>query len=103
MRKPQRQVRRSHWASLTDEQLLAVNLETEDPEKLEGLVREVPANDAEPHVEFSYDLRGADRERLRCVHHQHRHYAGFVMNKGGARFLVGRDCGRKLYGQNWDR
>ena len=50
---------------MSDEHLLAVELTTDDPEALENLVREIPAGDEEPHVEFAYDLRGSGREN--CI------------------------------------
>jgi len=69
---------------------------------LADLVLELPAGDEEPHVEYSYDLRGSERERLHCVHGNHAHLAGFVMNKGGKRFLVGHICGKNIYGENFE-
>jgi hypothetical protein len=94
--------RRSHWKSITDDQLLATELTTDDPLGLADLVFELPAGDEEPHVEYSYDLRGFERERLRCVHGNHPHLAGFVMNKRGKRFLVGHICGKNIYGENFE-
>jgi hypothetical protein len=97
MRKPKRERTRSrgYWDSTTDEALLAVDLTTDDPEKLENLVYEIPSGDEEPYVEFAYDLRGTEREKLRCVFENHRHLSGFVMNKGARRFMVGGYVDRK--------
>lgn len=105
MRKSKRRVGSSgsHWDSFTDEQLLAVELQTDDPENLPGIVFELPINEAEPHVEYAYDLRKSGHKRFRCVHGNHGHLAGFVINKGGARFLVGHVCGKKLYNEDFDR
>ena len=93
----------SYWNLLSDEQLLAATLTTEDPEGLENLVTEIPEGDKEPYVEFSYDYRGSDHQRLHCVHEHHSHLSGFVMNKGGKRFLVGRICGVKIYHENFEQ
>lgn len=95
--------RGSHWDSLSDDELLSVELTTDDPERLENVVLTLPDGDEEPHVEFSYDFRGSERSRLHCVHGNHAHLAGFVMNKGGKRFLVGHMCGKKIYGENFCR
>jgi hypothetical protein len=88
---------------MKDDDLLATALTTDDPEALEDLVREVPPGDEEPFVEYAYDLSGSDHPRLHCVHENHAHLKGFVMNKGGKRFLVGWVCGEKLYGENFNQ
>lgn len=103
MRKPKPLQPQRFWESLSDEQLLAVDLTTDDPENLEGVVFEIPPGDEEPYVEYKYDLRGSDREMLRCVHGNHPHLAGFVMRKDDRRFLVGHICGEKIYGENFER
>src|SRR5262249_28847670 len=82
--------------------LLDAQLTTDDPLMLADLVFELPAGNDEPHVEYSYDLRRSGREKLHCVHGNHAHLAGFVMNKGGKRFLVGHICGKKIYGENFE-
>lgn len=83
-----------HYERLSDEQLLATELEISNPESLEGLVDAVPEGDDEVFVEFSY---AGDQEH-RCVHQHHRHKKGYVMRKGDARFRVGWMCARELYG-----
>src|SRR3954463_1092109 len=98
MLKPNSQRARRHWESLSDAQLLDVELSTDDPEGLSDLVFELPPGDEEPYVEYSYDLRGTEREKFRCVHGNHR----FVIRKGESRFLVGRICGKTIYGENFD-
>ncbi|MCK1671229.1 hypothetical protein [Bradyrhizobium sp. 150] len=92
------------WATVTDEQLVDLNLEIDDPETLPGLVHEVPDNYREAHVEFKYDLRGKgiDQE-FSCVHGHHQHKAGFVMKLGDARFMVGHICAKSIYGENFDQ
>lgn len=94
---------RDFWSSLTDNELLQARFTTAEPENLKGIVLEVPVSTAYPFVEFIYDL--SDRERLaRCVHCGYEnHYHGFVMRtENGERFLVGIDCGRKIYGADWE-
>lgn len=90
------------WASLSDEALLNVELTTDDPERLSDIVRQLPAGDEEPYVEYKYDLRGSGREELRCLHCHQPHLAGFVMRKGTHRFFVGHICGNHIYGENFD-
>jgi hypothetical protein len=87
----------------SDERLIDLDLEIDNPETLEGLVREVPINYADAHVEFKYDLRGIDVAEFTCVHGSHQHKAGFVMNVDGARFLVGWICAKAFYNEDFDR
>ncbi len=92
---------KSHWSTLSEEDLLRTTFTTSDPESLDGLVEDVPAATSEPpYVEYWYDFRGSKRERIRCVHcRYHNHLAGYVLKTAqGSRFLVGHDCGDKLYG-----
>lgn len=49
---------RGPWASVSDDRLIDLDLEIDNPEALEGIVSEVPANYADAHVEFKCDLRG---------------------------------------------
>ena len=41
---------RSHWANVSDDRLIDLELKIDNPETLEGLLREVPPNYAEAHV-----------------------------------------------------
>lgn len=94
---------RGHWAGVSDERLIDLDLEIDNPEMLEGLVREVPTNYADAHVEFKYDLRGANLAEFTCVHGSHQHKAGFVMNVDGARFMVGWICAKSIYNEDFDK
>jgi len=104
MQKPKSKSRtpRRFWDFLSDDKLIDAELSTDDPEGLDNLVRELPPGDEEPYVEFKYDLRGSEREKLHCVHGNHPHLAGFVMRKGDKRFLVGHICGKEIYGEDFD-
>ena len=77
--------KRGHWSNVGDDRLIDLDLEIDNPEALEDLVRQVPANCADAHVEFKYDLRGMDVNEFTCVHGSHQHKAGFVMNVDGVR------------------
>jgi hypothetical protein len=95
----------SHWSSMTEEQLLLTSFTTDNPEGLDGLVETVPPEtDQPPFVEYWYDFRGSKRSRVRCVHCRwNNHKAGYVICTGeGQRFLVGHDCGDKLYGAHFE-
>lgn len=92
----------THWALLSDEQLLARELTTDDPEALPGVVYELPAGYEDAYVEFAYDFRGSDHEELHCLHGNHGHKAGFVMRVGEKRFLVGHICAKTIYGENFE-
>jgi hypothetical protein len=94
--------KRDHWASVSDDRLIDLDLEIDNPETLEGLVRQVPANYADAHVEFKYDLRGIDVTEFTCVHGSHQHKAGFVMNVDGVRFMVGWKCAKTIYNEDFD-
>jgi hypothetical protein len=95
---PQRQ----HWEEISDEDLLSTELTTENPLGVVGLVDRYPEGEDEPHVEFSYDLRGTGADEFKCVHGSHGHLKGFVFRKGDARYLVGWKCGESLYGTKFD-
>lgn len=103
MLKPKAAQPHSHWDSLSDEQLVDLELEIDDPRTLSGLVLKVPSGDVEPHVEFKYDLRGQDVEEFICCHCHQGHKAGLVMNLGGVRYLVGWQCGASIYGEDFNR
>lgn len=94
----------SYWSRLSDEELLEKTFTTGDPESLPGLCLEVPPADQTPIVEYAYDFRATKRDRIRCVHCKYpNHLAGFVLKlPDERRYLVGHECGGKLYGANFD-
>lgn len=95
---------RRFWTTISDEQLIDLNLQIDNPETLPGLIQEVPDNFQDAHVEFKYDLRGDDLAPLfSCVHGHHKHKAGFVMKLGDARFMVGHICAKSIYGEDFDQ
>jgi hypothetical protein len=87
---------------ISEDDLLNANLTTNDPLSTPGLVDHLPDGNDEPHVEASYDLNGTGTDEFRCVHGHHRHLKGFVFRKGDASYLVGWQCGAKLYGTKFD-
>ena len=91
------------WAKIEDVELLGTALDHDSPQTLENLVTSLPEGSEEPFVEYSYDLRGSAQESLHCVHDNHPHLKGFVMNKAGKRFFVGHICGEKLYGTKFEQ
>ena len=93
----------SYWDGVSDEELLATELTTDDPEALMGLVTVLPDGYEDSHVEYSYDLRGSGREEFVCVHGHHKHLCGFVMRKDDQRWLVGWMCGESIYGEQFDQ
>jgi len=98
--KPKGNSPRKHWDNVSDEQLAGLDLEIEGPDKLPGIVTEIPPGDQETYIEFTYDLRGTGREEeFVCVHGHHRHLHGAVLRKGDARFLVGWICAESIYGE----
>jgi hypothetical protein len=103
MLKPKPAHPRRFWADVSDDNLIDLDLEIDNPERLEGLVTEIPIDGPEPYVEFKYDLRGTEIEEFTCVHGHHRHKAGFVMRSGDARFMVGWICGKTIYDEDFDQ
>jgi hypothetical protein len=90
-----------HWTNVSDDHLASLDLEIEGPDKLPGIVTEIPAGHEDAYMEFTYDLRGMGREEeFVCVHGHHRHLHGAVMRKGDDRFLVGWICAETIYGEN---
>lgn len=102
MLRPKDRPPRRYWEALADDLLLDVELTTDSPQNLADLVTELPAGDEEPYVEYKYDLRRTDSEKLRCVHCHQPHLAGYVMKKNGKRFFVGHICGNHIYGEDFD-
>lgn len=95
----------SRWGTMSEEELLQTAFTTDNPEGLAGLVDTVPSlSEQPPFVELWYDFRGSKRDRVRCVHcGWHNHLAGYVIKTAeGQRFLVGHDCGDKLYGADFE-
>jgi hypothetical protein len=104
MLKPKRPNTRQYWDTLSDDELLSAELTTDNPENLPGLVPKVPEGDEEPYVEYKYDLRGSGQEHeFVCVHCHQPHLAGYVMRSGDTRFMVGWICGKKIYGEEFER
>jgi len=96
--------RDDYYSHLTDEDLLSITFTTGDPENLSGLVSDEPPLDQKPILEYAYDFRGTKRGKIRCVHCKYpNHLAGFVLKlPDSRRFLVGHDCGSKIYGVHFD-
>lgn len=95
---------KKHWTDVSDDHLANLDLEIEGPDKLPGIVTEIPAGHEDAYMEFTYDLRGTGRdEEFVCVHGHHRHLHGAVMRKGDDRFLVGWICAETIYGENLTR
>jgi hypothetical protein len=94
----------SYWSGLTDEELLTISFTTEDPESLPGLVFDLPAINARPIVEYAYNFRGTKRGLIRCAHCKYpNHREGFVIKVDeNTRFLCGHNCGKKIYGVDFD-
>jgi hypothetical protein len=100
---PQNRPPRRYWEALSDDLLLDVELTTENPQSLPGLTTELPKGEEDPHVEYKYDLRGSESDKLRCVHCHQLHLAGYVMRKNDRRFFVGHICGNHIYGESFDQ
>lgn len=97
--------RRSYWRELSEDQLLEIQFTTNDPESLAGMSDDPPPRGLEPRVELAYDVSGREKGKVRCVHCKFpNHNRGFVLlYPDGQRRTCGRDCGKKLYGADFDR
>jgi transcriptional regulator NrdR family protein len=93
-----------YWRSLTDEQLLETAFRADDPVSLDRIVQELPQTDEIPFVEFAYNTKAGSGLRVRCIHCRwENHNRGFVLRfRDGTRILVGKDCGKKIYGADFD-
>lgn len=89
-----------YWSRLSDDELLSTSFTTDDPESLSYLQEEEPPKDQTPIVEYLYDFTKTDHASIRCVHCKYpNHLKGIVIKLAdGRRYLVGHDCGAKLYG-----
>jgi len=96
--------RNTYWRDRTEKELLKQEFTTSEPELLAGMSEAAPPQGA-IIVEFKYDLKGrkGTKSKARCVHCKFpNHYKGFVIKvSDGTRRMVGKDCGRKLYGAHF--
>ena len=53
MLKPKAGPIQKHWANVSDEQLASLDLEIEGPDKLPGIVTEIPPGNDEAYMEFT--------------------------------------------------
>lgn len=92
----------SHWAQLSDEEILSTDFCTDDPESLPNLLDSPPDNDEVPEIEFYYDTGKSGSGMVRCIHCKRtakNHNKGVVLRfSNGTRMLYGKDCGAKQYG-----
>ncbi len=91
----------------TDRELREREFTVEDPENLHSLEATLPADYLDADIEYWYDARsksGSKRQYVWCAHDQKRtHWCGYVMRTpSGTRFLLGKDCGEKLFGLNFE-
>lgn len=89
-----------------DADLFGRQFAADDPENLDRLSLAVPKTDRTPAIEFGYNLKppkGEKRPYVRCAHCKYpNHWRGYVMRcSDGTRFLVGKDCGAKIYGADF--
>ena len=93
----------NYWVSLSDDELIAKTFTISDPESLPDLTTEVPPTDQHPIIEYTYDFTGTKHSNIRCVHCKYpNHKKGIVLQiPDGRRFLVGHECGAKLYGAHF--
>lgn len=88
--------------SHNDQQLLNRSFSMADPETLENMSPTMPVDYQNAVVEFEYDVnpgKNNTRNRIWCAHDGYpTHWKGYVMRVGDIRFLIGHDCGAKIYG-----
>jgi hypothetical protein len=99
---PSRSTRSNYWHNRTEQDLLEIEFTSTEPELLEGMSN-APVTPGDVVIEYAYDLRGRPT-MARCVHCKYpNHFKGFVIRLAdGSRRLVGKDCGRKIYGGLFD-
>ncbi|WP_155935115.1 hypothetical protein [Methylobacterium sp. 10] len=89
----------SYWSRRTDDELLSMQLTTDDPESVENLSTEYPPDD-DAIVEMAYNVTGREKGKVQCAFCQYpNHFRGVVMRfRSGERRLVGRNCAQDHYG-----
>ncbi|AQS84613.1 hypothetical protein A0U92_07275 [Acetobacter aceti] len=88
-------------ANLTDAQLLIIELATDDPRREVTVSGKFPENCELTSILKTYDYR---EQKLPCSIRgcSARHHKGFVVQAGSEKGLVGKDCGKKHFGDSWD-
>ncbi|MCP1203788.1 hypothetical protein [Acetobacter oryzoeni] len=89
------------FANLTDEELLATKLSTEDPRAEASIAGKFPEHCNLEAVLKSYNFR---EQKLPCAMPgcTARHHKGFLVQAGQEKGLIGKDCGKKHFGDSWD-
>lgn len=102
--KPSPKTKVGRWTTISDEELLDANFLAKSPSSLEHLLTDFPDSTELPEVEFAYDTKFSSGEKIRCVHCKfNNHNKGFVLQfSNGDRVLVGRICGKKRYGADFE-
>ena len=89
-----------------DETLLNLELATDDPEGLEGYTQKLPADFKQADITLKYEMpkiTGTNDDYSWCAYCQKKtHRKGYVLkSNSGAVFAIGKVCGKKLYGVDW--
>ena len=91
----------------SDADLLEREFVTRDPERLAGVSKTLPNNYLTAEIEFWYDLtppKGQERDYVWCAHDgRETHWKGYAMKTNdGVRFLIGKDCGKEIFGHDFN-
>jgi len=94
----------------SDRELLGREFVTRDPESLPDLSPTMPSDYLTAEIEFWHDVtppKGQDRSRdtyVWCAHDGKKtHWKGYVMKSAsGVRFLIGKDCGKEVFGYDFN-
>lgn len=96
---------RGRWEGIAADELLGMAMVIADPETLDNLLPAVPDTDEVPEVEARYDTIRSGTGPVRCRHckkNAANHWRGFVLAyRDGRRILIGKNCGKKQFKQNW--
>ena len=92
----------------SDAELLKRAFITRDPERLSSVSKTLPDNYLTAEIEFWYDLtppKGQERDYIWCAHDgRETHWKGYVMKtEDGVRFLIGKDCGKDIFGHDFNQ
>lgn len=69
----------SYWSRRTDDELLSMQLTTDDPESVENLSTDHPPDD-DAIVEMAYNVTGRKKGKVQCAFCQYpNHFRGVVM------------------------
>lgn len=99
-------------ATIADSELLSAHLRVENPEMEDNIVATIPDTNELPTIVADYNMRPEGGKNIPDFHETYiwcahcnakTHWNGYIARlQNGTGFLVGKDCGKKHYGIDFD-